>query len=57
MSPTMSKGSSSPVDDFAPKAIAMKVTIRIEVPFKPALEMPNSRAARILKVISSGVKY
>ena len=45
ISPTISRGTISPVDSLAPKARAIKVTMMIAIPLMPDLETPITNAA------------
>ena len=45
ISPMISKGTIKPVDRFAPKARAIRVTMIMAIPFIPAFEIPNTMAA------------
>lgn len=44
---------SIPVEDFPPKANAIKVTINTAIPFTPALEIPKIKAAKKAKTNDS----
>lgn len=46
ISPTISKGNRTPVDDFPPKTIAIRVTIIVEMPLIPDFDKPKEKAAK-----------
>ena len=50
MSPTIKRGTISPVDSLAPKARAISVTMIMAIPFIPALEKPITKAAVKAKI-------
>lgn len=45
ISATTNKGTTSPVDSFAPNANAIKVTLIMAIPLIPAFESPMTNAA------------
>ena len=45
MSPTINNGTIKPVEALEPKANAMSVTLKMDIPLRPALETPIRNAA------------
>jgi hypothetical protein len=45
MSPTINKGTNKPVEALEPKAKAINVTLKMDIPFKPAFDIPKRKVA------------
>ena len=45
MSPTINRGTIKPVEALEPKAKAIRVTLKMDMPFKPALDTPIRNTA------------
>ena len=59
MSPTMSIGSKTPVEDLPPKIRAIRITTKMAIPFMPDFESPtmkaaNSASAQLVQLKSKG---